>query len=279
MITIIYRFLPMRVIHFFRKIKNIIFRRSILCLSNGRFKDTFKGKRCFILCNGSSVNKQNLIPLKNEIVFSVSNGYYHKDYNIIKPKYHCVPGISYSSYFSVKDAIAWFREMDQGIGDAELFLDIAEEPLVRKNSLFNGRTVNYICMAAPFTARFTKKIDISKITPACQSVSIMCLMTAIYMGFNEIYLIGTEHDADITGEYKYFYSQYHQSIKNSDVNPDGKINNLRLTRQATKKLMWQYAILNNIAKNQSINIYNATIGGALKIFPRVNLDEISRISA
>lgn len=267
----------MRVTYFFKKINGMLFQKNELCCSNIKFKDLHKGQRCFILCNGPSVYKQNLIPLAGEIVFSVSNGYYHKDYGTIRPKYHCVPGLTYSDSLTVKDAITWFREMDQKIGDAELFLDVAEEPLVRKNRLFSSRTVNYICMAARFSAKYVKAIDISKIAPGSQSVSIMCLMIAIYMGFNEIYLIGTEHDSAITGEYRYFYTPKLLRGKDRSVTLDGKVKNLELERQGIKKLMVQYSLLKTIAKNEGVSIYNATLGGALEVFPRVNLSEVLKI--
>lgn len=266
--------ISIRAVHFFKNMKAILYRRPTLYRPNIRFKDMHKGKRCFILCNGPSVNKQDLTPLRNEIVFSVSYGYYHKDFNIIRPKYHCITRVSYSTYLTVKDVIAWFKEMNQGIGDAELFLDVAEEPLVRKNRLFNGRKINYTCMANRFSAKFTKVIDISGIIPAPQSAPIMCLMIAIYMGFEEIYLIGTEHDVAVTGEYKYFYTSKLGQKENPCVNSDGKIKDLESERQGIKKLMEQYRILKRIAENKGITIYNATLGGVLEVYPRVDLAKV-----
>ena len=58
------------------------------------FKDIHKGKRCFIVCNGPSINTQNLLLLQNEIVFSVSSGYHHPDYLNYQPAYHCLPPLS-----------------------------------------------------------------------------------------------------------------------------------------------------------------------------------------
>lgn len=271
--TIIYRFLSVRVTHLFRRIKVILLGRNALCLPNAGFKDIHKGQRCFILCNGPSVSKQDLIPLRGETTFSVSSGYLHEDYNTFRPKYHCVPGISYSASFGAQEAVSWFKEMDRRVGEAELFLDSAEEPLVRKNNLFPEKKVNYLCMAARFSSKFTE-FDLSGIIPSPQSVSIMCLMTAIYMGFKNIYLIGTEHDSAITGEYIYFFTPELSQKENPDVSSDGKIKNLESERQSFKKLIEQYRILKSVAENKGIAIYNATLGGALEVFPRVNLAEL-----
>jgi hypothetical protein len=164
--------------------------------------------------------------------------------------------------------------MHQAIGGAELFLNADEESLVRRNNLFPGRKVNYLCLKKHFSEKLSKTIDISGIIPSPQSASIMCLMIAMYMGFKETYLIGTEHDSAFTGEYKNFYAP--RLLKGTDytMTTDGKIKNLELERQAFQSLMAQYRILRKIAENQGATIYNATLGGALDVFERVNLDEV-----
>lgn len=50
-------------------------------------------------------------------------------------------------------------------------------------------------------------IDLTKLILGPQSVAILALQIAIYMGFNEIYLIGTEHDTLLTREYRHFYDE------------------------------------------------------------------------
>lgn len=272
-----YGILPSGTIDLYRRIKSVSPRSRRLCRNNTKFRRIHQGKRCFILCNGPSINKQDLLPLKNEIVFSVSNGYYHKDYNTFAPRYHCVPQLSYNKFFTVDIAIAWFKEMDQGIGGAELFLDTAEEPLIRKNNLFPGRKVNYLYTGISFSDKLSKVIDISGIIPGPQSVSITCLMIAMYMGFEKIYLIGTEHDCAITGEYKYFYEPKLLRGKDYSVNSNGKLKNLELVHQEIKNLMAQYSALKKIAENAGPAIYNATLGGALEIYPRINLSEVLNV--
>jgi len=261
-------------INIFKRLSSLNPKGVFLCSPNSRFKGAYQGKRCFILCNGPSVSKQNLLPLKNEIVFSVSNGYHHKDYLTIQPRFHCVPKTTCKKYFTVDKAIAWFNEMDKGLGTAELFLDIAEERLIREKRLFPKRKINYLYPGIVFSAKSTKPIDISKIVPSLQSIPIMCLMIAMYMGFKKIYLIGTDHDSYITGEYKYFYGTKGAPGNEVFMSSDGKIKNLEVERQATQDLMVQYKIIKRIAENQGITIYNATLGGALEVFPRVNLDEV-----
>src|SRR4051794_826279 len=71
-------------------------RRSLeLSARNIELRDLHKGQRCFILCNGPSVKRQDIAGLRNEHVFSVSSGYHHPDYSIISPVYHFVPQLTY----------------------------------------------------------------------------------------------------------------------------------------------------------------------------------------
>jgi hypothetical protein len=63
--------------------------------ANSRLLNRHKGERCFILCNGPSIAQQDIRPLKNETLFSVSNGYLHPDFAEIHPRYHCLPQLTY----------------------------------------------------------------------------------------------------------------------------------------------------------------------------------------
>ena len=165
-----------------------------LIQSNEIFRNAHKGKRCFILCNGPSINTQNLHLLEDEIVFSVSNGYRHPDYLAFQPAFHCVPSIVYSEKFTESIAVDWFREMDKGIGSATLFLSTNEYDLVQRYQLFQGRKVHYVYLGSPWENGRSSVYDICNKIPGVMSVSILCLMLSLYCGFDNVYLLGTEHD-------------------------------------------------------------------------------------
>ncbi|HSI43284.1 MAG TPA: hypothetical protein VK949_02995, partial [Methylotenera sp.] len=162
-----------------------------------------KKSRCFILCNGPSVKKQNLLPLKNELVFSVSSGYLHEQYSAIQPHFHCVPQITYG-VMSEQDVVDWFIEMDKHLGDsAQLILSISEFDLIQRNQLFKNRKIYYLNLGRLIKDNEKNIIDITKISPVISSVPIMSLIVAMYMGYKEIYLLGTEHDSFKSNQYKY----------------------------------------------------------------------------
>jgi hypothetical protein len=250
-----------------------------LCRGNSRYRDIHRGQRCFIICNGPSVNRQNLLPLKDEIVFSVSGGYHHQDYAIYQPRYHCAPQFAYTDILTKEVGIAWFREMHAKIGAAELFLSHWQEPLVRENNLFPGRQVNYLCMHGEFSKNPHRLVDITRMVPGVWSVPIMCLMIAMYMGFKDIYLLGVDHDSFRSGEYKYFYQPTVLKGRMEGITEDAKISDpLCEELYAWHRLFNQYRALKRIAQARGINIYNATAGGALEEFDRVSLEDVLKDS-
>ena len=238
---------------------------------NQEYKNKHNGKRCFIVCNGPSVVEQDLTLLKNEIVFTVSNGYMHKNFDILSPKYHCVPGLTYTEKFNEYDAVGWFQDMDRNLSRSEIFLNYTEEILVRKHNLFKERKVNYIFCGRKFKRNEHKIVDLTKIIPGVASVPVMCLVIAMYMGFKKIYLLGVEHNEYVNREYKYAFEQYFTKGKISILNEKNLLLVTQLESLETKVILWkQYLNILSIAQKNNIEIYNTTIGGSLDVFPRIS---------
>jgi hypothetical protein len=256
------------------KAAGFLIRHRSLLQQNRRFRDRHKGQRAFILCNGPSVLKQDLLPLRNEIVLSVSSGYLHKNFEHIRPKYHLVPPLTYGM-ISEEDAVRWFMEMDGRLGEAELFLGSSEYRLVKDHSLFPGRSVNYLCSARPFWPNEKAVVNVCGPVPIFVSVPIMCLVVALYMGFKDIYLLGTEHDTMITREYKYAFAPTVFRGKDFSTDAEGKSRISMYEELIGHTLIWkQYRHIKRIALVNQVNIWNATAGGLLDEFPRVELSEV-----
>ncbi len=241
---------------------------------NSRFRDRHLGKRCFIVCNGPSINTQNLRALKGEIVISVSSGYHHPDFQEYSPLYHCVPQFTMPVQGTEELGVKWIREMHSKIGSAEIFHSIREAPLIKKYGLYSGRNINYLCMEGSFSGSSQQKIDITRIVPGVHTVPIMALMIGIYMGFGEIYLIGTDHDSYRTRVYNYFYDpslQFGGGVSGFSGPVDTPVSEELLIYY---KIFMQYRALLSIGVARGISIFNATRGGALEELPRVDLEEV-----
>jgi len=246
-----------------------------LAAPNADLRNILQGKRCFILCNGPSVKHQNIRPLKDEVVISVSSGYMHPDYAEIAPAYHCVPQITYG-LMTRSDVVAWFREMHQHLGDAILFLNHTEEALVREEKLFPGRDVRYVYLTGPFSHYSVHALpNVAAEMPGVQSVAIMAILISMYMGLNEIYLLGTDHDQFRSGEYKYFYEPDLLRGKDLTADENGKLRGGWHDELISLAALWsQYRSIRQIAASNNIGIFNATHGGELDEFPRVKLDSL-----
>ena len=248
--------------------------RSLIS-GNADLKDRHRGARVFIVCNGPSVKKQNIRPLKDELVVSVSSGYLHPDYADIAPRYHCVPQVTYG-LMAREDVVAWFREMHGRLGKAMLILSDTEEPLVREEGLFPGRDVRYVHLKGIFSDLPPGTIpDLTNTIPGVQSVPILALMLAMYMGGDKLYLLGTDHDHFRSGEYKYFYEPTVLRGKDISVDERGKLRGGWFAELSGLANLWsQYRSLKEIARANGIEIFNATCGGELDEFPRVELDSL-----
>lgn len=241
---------------------------------NGELSGRHAGERCFILCTGPSVMSQDLKRLTGELVISVSNAYLHKDFSLFRPRYHCVPQITYGLMTS-EDVAAWFADMHGRIGDAEMVLANSEREFVAEKGLFAGRTVRYLNMQGdPHGPE--SGVDLTGEVLSPQSVSIMASMLALYMGCKEIYLLGTDHDQLLTGKYTYFYDKSPVSGKDITVYPDGTVSTKRYDElQAYARLWRQYRWLRLAAEKMGATIYNASHGGALDELERVDFDALT----
>ena len=83
------------------------------------------------------------------------------------------------------------------------------------------------------------------------------LQMAVYMGFHEIYLIGADCN--------YQKEQHHA---------EGTNYNCRPWPDAGAKAIRDYKLAVPILEDLGVKVLNATRGGALEVFPRVNIDEI-----
>lgn len=241
--------------------------------ANRQLRGCHAGGRCFILCNGPSVLEQDIRPLRGEVVFSVSNGFRHPDYQTISPRYHCVPQLTYAA-LPEDEAIKWFELMHASIGDAEMFLDQQEWSLVRQHQLFAGRKTHFVCMGKNHFPATADIPDLSGIIPRVQSVPIMVLMVALYMGFREIYLLGTDHDWFVKKEYRFFYG-HSVTATDATLTRDGTLlTTLWDELPAVAKVWGQYRAIKRIAQAHGAKIYNATHGGMLDEFERVRLEDV-----
>lgn len=241
---------------------------------NSRYKNMHEGERGFILCTGPSIAEMELTRLKDEKTIAVSGFYLHKDCQTISPDYYCLP--TFENFLDFDSATEYLRKIQEVTLKSQYFFSLHEKQVIDKMREYDNRCVNYVAFASmPDFEKFD--IELTSLAPAPQSVSIMALEIALYMGFKKIYLIGTEHDCLQTKRYTHFYD-YSESIvsqNNQCENEQGDLGGpFDLELESLYNLWRQYKKIKQIAERNGAEIYNATRGGVLDVFERVDFDTL-----
>ena len=222
----------------------------------------YKGQRCFILGNGPSLTPEDLDMLKNEVTFA-SN----KIYNIF-PKTSWRP-----TYFAMFD-----ETVATGDGVAKGVSGIDCLKFFRKQGYLSYKKINGdVCYVNSFYDRkyldcpeFSE--DLIKGLYTIATVTYAQIQIARWMGFDEIYLLGMDN--------KYKFSELRDGtiVRNEGVcdyfGEEAKKEPLPSTAIATWEMDVAYEYADKYSREHSFRIYNATRGGFLEKFERVNLDEV-----
>lgn len=228
------------------------------------YKDKHRDSRCFILGNGPSLTPEDLTKLheKEEITFAMNRIYNVFDKTEWRPTYYCC-----EDPLIIKGK----QEEINRIQADEKFIPINLKWYHNIN--IDDATYFYINYYRDKEEVYSFSTDISKQINCRGTVTFTCMQIAAYMGFKEIYLLGVDHnfkkilDEDgntvINNDVEdYFCKDYDTDIKNDVVHNIG--NN-------TKVYMDAKAYCDTTKK---CTIYNATRGGKLEVFERVDFDKL-----
>lgn len=239
---------------------------------NREFHSLHTGGRCFILATGPSIKQQNLKLLESETCIAVSNFFVHPDYAVIKPRYYCIT--AYHPPITEEAWQSWLAEMSKGTRSATMFFSLTDQERVERKGFFANRKVHYLKFGERQDMLVRHGVDITRAVLGPQSVPIMALQLAIYMGFRQIHLLGCDHDNILHfGTSSHFYTEDKHAMMRTGYNEwDGVDMELLLTADA--RLWQQYKAIRRVAGDKSTKIYNATPGGLLDVFPRVNYESL-----
>lgn len=246
-------------------------RPSSVLGANLPLKNRHLGQRAFVLCNGTSISQENLLPLRGEICFSVSNFYKHPEFSQIQPSYHFVPNVFPPQ--TDEDTAKWFQEMGEQTMGCTYLLGARQRKLVSDFDLFPGAQKFFLQMDLPSDSLSgMPEVDLCQPVAGVQSVTIMCLMAAMYMGFKEVYLLGVDHDALFKGRYDYFFDRQLQLLEDPAVDRSGVIRCTLLEQLEAMTNLWkQYYAIQSLAEKQGLKIVNLSQGSVLDIFPKSTL--------
>ena len=220
-----------------------------------KWKNVYCEKRCFIIGNGPSLQVGDLNRLKKngEITFSSNRIYHIYEKTDWRPDFY----VAFEPEFCRTNA--------DMISKTEVrkarFLNAAAWSEERKN--VNNYWLN--CTARYSLKKLTTKNiefseDISALVNDAYSVTYTMLQLAMYMGFKEIYLLGIDHyDKNRNPDSQHFYAKEKSEYQ---------------TPTYVEGIEYGYQLAGKKAEERQIKIYNATRGGKLEVFPRVDFDSI-----
>ncbi|MCP5398809.1 MAG: DUF115 domain-containing protein [Sphingomonas sp.] len=230
----------------------------------------FLGARCFIIGNGPSLNRHDLSLLEGEYVFAVNSFFYKTDETGFRPTFFVVEddAVIKENVEQIKAFQAPYKFFPT------IYKDLHGEG---DNVYFFSANRGYYEKSSPNYCIPRFSTDASKVLYCGQSVTYINMQLAFFLGFTEVYLIGMDFDYVIpkdhgrrgdlifstTDDPNHFHKDYFGKGKTWK---DPKLDRVGMSyRQA--KLSYEAV---------GRRIYNATIGGKLEIFPRVDYEALLR---
>ena len=235
-----------------------------------KFRNIHTGERCFVIGSGPSIKQQDLTILKDEITFTANWFVHHEHFDELVINYYCAsdpnlwqqgdgfPETLYSPLNRNRDIVKFFEH--------------TAKPVCKKGKLFADHQVYFIKLdyCRKVLDNFVS-LDPSKLVYHGGTVVIdFCLPIAYYMGFQEVYLLGCDCDYHVD-EVPDFSKAYFFDIKKHVV---------ERCEDAIRASGWDtsifeaYEVMKSAFEKNSRKIYNATIGGKLEVFERVNLEDV-----
>ena len=240
---------------------------------NQVFKNKHMGRRCFVIGNGPSLNKQDLSLLSNEITVVMNHFYKHPVIEKWQPKYYC---FSDPLLFSVSTyAENFYQNLRQKVHSSKFLLPVYAKNVVENQKWLPVDRTYYAAYRGTLSNGLNYNIDLTESIPGVQSTSQLAIMWALYMGCSPIYLIGLDHDwLGYRGMDKHFYAE--KTIENSLEAHNGDLGPMRYQKKLELVLLsWNgYNNLSAYTSQEGIKIINLTNGGFLDVFERMNYESI-----
>lgn len=229
-----------------------------------KYKNLHQGEKCFIIGNGPSLRAEDLQKLHENGIISFGT---NRIYNIFdqtewRPTYYVSEDI-----VILKD----IQRVIETIPANAKFIPINLKWYEGVN--IEGAQYFYLDYSGEYPQTHGLSLDIPHGIRCRGTVTMTCIQMAIYMGFSEIYLLGVDHNySRITDENgnvienpdvkDYFSANYDTDFKSHIIrNLHGTTHAFCCAEQLSKDMM-------------NFKVYNATRGGKLEAFQRVDFNAL-----
>ncbi len=228
-----------------------------------KYKNLHKGERCFILATGPSLTKEDAEALKNEYTFGVNSIYKMFEETDWRPTYYVMCDCKvYKNTIALQPDFAF-----DDLGVKQNFISDSIEEVGLNPCNMSKMSIFPICYLEHLQTALYNKLKYSSnlvdglynmLTVTNTSISI-----AQYMGFNEIYLLGVDFNYTVKMEKQHFDGSHNVLIDDTHICQSTIFNTARAYRLVKLK-----------TEKSGVKVYNATRGGKLDIFERVDFDSL-----
>jgi hypothetical protein len=227
-----------------------------------QYKNIYAGRRCFFIGNGPSLKAEDLTTLyeHEEITFAFNRIYNIFDNTLWRPTFY----------------ISQDEKMLQGCADIvdQLELPVKFIPIqlfwYHNINIHDALYFNMNWQQAEDPRAFLFSDDAAQELDCASTGMYTAAQIAAYMGFTEIYFIGVDHHFRVSQNLKgeivvddtvkdYFSDQYNEDKANLYI-PN------------TEKSTLTYIAMKKQCEKRNVKVFNATRGGMLEVFPRVEFD-------
>lgn len=229
-----------------------------------QFKGKYDGKRCFIIGNGPSLTGSDLDLIQGEISFACNRIYNIFNKTTWRPDFWmCTDAECLADEFQnikkLEGPVKFIRSMGKKY-------DIEEKDQIHKIIIYDRFVLDKSKFMKNSLSTECHKYFSMSFTVTCEEIEF-----AMYMGFKEIYLLGVDHNYPISID-KSGKKVVDSSVRSHFGGGGSKDANLHYIYIDAATQCYQ--VYQDYAKQHGIHIYNATRGGKLEVFERVNLDDI-----
>jgi hypothetical protein len=223
-----------------------------------RYHDLHAGKRCFILGNGPSLNRTDLSLLKDEITFCSNRFYLMFDGPELR-------GFRPTYYVCSNDLV-----VQQCARDIEKLSMPKFIGWHNRNSIRFTDDMTYLWTRCGLRSWF-----FTDLTEGCwegSTVTMVAIQLAYYMGFREVVLVGVDHSYKYNGDPHVAVTSQGDDPNHFASNYFGKGFRWHLPDLEGSEL--SYRVAKFMFEQSGRRIVDATVGGKLQVFPKVDYDSL-----
>lgn len=220
-----------------------------------KFHNVHKNERCFIVATGPSLTYEDLAKLKQHHEICISM-------NGIFKGFHCTDWRP--DYYMIADMAGIIEWIDEIMEMDVTYKFVADTAWVEEKMGMDPAFYKWHLSMKEWDEGEEPDFssDFSEGTYCGYTITYHgALQLAVYMGFSEIYLLGVDCCQYESQEKQHFMPDYDKYIsKGAKLDVDKNITAYRVARK--------------YAESHGIKIYNATRGGTLEVFERVDFDSL-----